>query len=85
MFCVYVLRSEQDGEFYIGQTVDLTRRLAEHNAGHVRSTRRRRPLTLVGHKTFGSREEARYFEYGVKHHSDKKRAFIAKLLNEPRC
>jgi len=32
-YCVYVLKSQQDGLFYIGFTTDLHRRLTEHING----------------------------------------------------
>jgi putative endonuclease len=38
MYYVYVLTSEQ-GDFYIGCTGDLRKRLHKHNAGEVKSTR----------------------------------------------
>lgn len=45
---VYLLRCA-DGTFYTGMTLDLTRRLAEHNAGPrgARYTRARRPVQLL--------------------------------------
>jgi len=46
-FCVYVLRSEQDGLFYIGFTTNLKRRLEEHAEGKSRATACRRPFKLV--------------------------------------
>jgi putative endonuclease len=47
MFYVYVLKSGLDGNFYIGHTADLRKRLAEHNRGKVDSTRKRMPFELV--------------------------------------
>ena len=44
---VYVLRSEKDGKLYIGLTNDVTRRLEEHNAGRVSSTKGRRPMKII--------------------------------------
>jgi putative endonuclease len=44
---VYVLRSEVDGQFYVGLTRDLPARIRMHNDGHVLSTKKRRPLKLV--------------------------------------
>lgn len=44
---VYVLRSEADGRLYTGCTQNLKRRLAEHEAGNVPSTVKRRPLILI--------------------------------------
>ena len=46
-YWVYVLRSSLDGELYVGQTSDLERRMAEHEAGEVPSTHYRRPLSLL--------------------------------------
>ncbi len=79
-YVVYLLQSEKDGKYYIGQTNNLDRRFKMHQEGRVKSTINRRPLRLVGYKLFFSRKDARYFEYQVKHHSDKKRKFIEEVL-----
>lgn len=47
MYYVYLLFSEKDQRFYTGYTNNLERRMAEHSNGMVRSTKLRRPLTLV--------------------------------------
>ncbi|MEW6267497.1 MAG: GIY-YIG nuclease family protein [Thermodesulfobacteriota bacterium] len=78
-YFVYLLISEKDGDYYIGQTGDICQRLKAHNDGEVISTKHRRPLRLVGYKEFSSRNEARHFEHEIKHHSDKKRRFISEL------
>lgn len=44
---VYVLRSLNDRQFYVGLTNNLPKRIEEHNSGKVESTRRRVPLDLV--------------------------------------
>ena len=44
---VYVLRSIQDGQFYVGLTRNLRVRLQAHNHGQVASTKRRVPLELI--------------------------------------
>jgi putative endonuclease len=46
-YYVYVLLSKKDGNFYIGYTDDLKKRLNEHNKGRVPSTRNRTPLILI--------------------------------------
>lgn len=46
-YYVYVLKSQVDGKFYTGYTINLKRRLDEHHNGRVRSTKQRRPLDLV--------------------------------------
>ena len=79
MYYVYILKSLKDNKYYIGQTENINRRLFLHNSGKVISTKFRRPLILVGFKKFDSRSKSRWFEYNLKHHSDKKYGFI-KLL-----
>lgn len=46
-YFVYILLSKKDKCLYVGCTQDLTERLAKHNAGHVSSTRNRRPFSLI--------------------------------------
>jgi len=47
MYYVYVLLSGKDNNFYIGFTENVEQRLDEHNAGKNRSTKLRRPFTLI--------------------------------------
>jgi len=46
-YYVYILQSEVDNCFYTGYTIDLNKRLSEHNSGKVKSTENRRPMKLV--------------------------------------
>jgi putative endonuclease len=46
-FYIYILKSDKDGNFYVGYTNDLKQRLALHSEGKVQSTKNRRPLKLV--------------------------------------
>ena len=57
MFHVYVLRNGE-GRFYVGQTDDLERRIAEHNTSTAFSTRNRGPWQLVHYEEFASRADA---------------------------
>ncbi|HEX8974417.1 MAG TPA: GIY-YIG nuclease family protein [Patescibacteria group bacterium] len=57
-YFVYILRSEVDGKFYIGQTNNLEDRLERHNAGQVIATRSRKPLKMVHFEKFSTRAEA---------------------------
>ena len=76
---VYLLQSEQDGGFYIGQTQNVVRRPAQHNEGKVKSTCCRRPLKLIGYEEHETRSDARFREYEMKRHSDKKRQFVDRI------
>lgn len=76
-YYVYVLRSSFDRGYYCGQTSDLKRRLAEHNAGRVPSTARRAPFELVYWEEFKTRGEAMRRERKLKRLGRKeKRALI---------
>lgn len=65
---VYILRCN-DGSLYTGITVDLEKRLTEHNAGDkngARYTRSRRPVWLVYSEKVDSRSAAALREYRLK-------------------
>ena len=76
---VYLLESEKDKKFYIGQTNNIFERLKRHNQGMVISTKRRKPFRLLGYEEFYSRKEALQFEKRLKTHSDQKLNFIKKF------
>lgn len=57
-FCVYVLRSATDGDFCVGFTTDLPRRLDEHNSGRNTSTAGRRPFVLIHAEMYVSKLDA---------------------------
>lgn len=55
---VYILSSLSTKRSYVGITLDLDRRLAEHNAGNTASTRPWRPWKIIHTETFATRSEA---------------------------
>ena len=66
MWYVYILRSQQDNNLYIGSTNDLHRRLHEHNSGHVMATQSRLPFTLESYIAVRSEKKARELEVYLK-------------------
>jgi len=66
MFYVYILKSKKDNNFYIGSTNDLKRRINEHNAGLVFSTKSRVPFELVYYEAYKSESDARRREKNLK-------------------
>ena len=58
MFYVYILKSLKDGNFYIGYSSNLKRRIQEHSNGKVKSTRNRRPLKLICYEAYLDKETA---------------------------
>jgi len=58
MYYVYVLKSQKDGNLYIGQTSNLEQRLQHHNSGRIKATKKRVPLELIYVEKFPTRGEA---------------------------
>ena len=57
-FCVYILLSLKDHNFYIGYTTNLNQRLTAHISGNSPATAFRRPFTLLFCEYFLSRHDA---------------------------
>ena len=78
-FFVYMLRCN-DGSFYVGQTDDLSHRIAQHQHGKgCQYTQSRLPVELVWSQEFDDRDEARETEKRLKGWSRaKKQALINK-------
>jgi putative endonuclease len=66
MFCAYAIRSHLAGRIYIGQTENVAARIASHNNGQVRSTKKDRPWDLIAVEEFKTREAARWMEHELK-------------------
>ena len=65
----YILRCS-DGTLYTGWTNDLEKRIASHNDGTGgKYTRARRPVELVYHEAFETKQEAMSREWQIKHMS----------------
>ncbi|KKR12290.1 MAG: GIY-YIG catalytic domain protein [Candidatus Wolfebacteria bacterium GW2011_GWC2_39_22] len=63
---MYILKSEKDGELYIGSTGNLKNRIEEHNTGKVFSTKQRAPFKLVYCEGYCAEGEARRREKNLK-------------------
>ena len=74
MFYVYFLELE-NGDFYVGSTPDLRRRLQQHRSGYVKSTRRYQPSHLRCYVAVGSETSCRTLERYFKSGSGKAFAF----------
>ena len=68
MYYVYLLQSEKDKRFYVGFTSDLKRRISEHNAAKVQSTKAFIPYRLIYFEGFRSKKDALNREKKLKHH-----------------
>lgn len=79
MYYVYLLKSERDGQHYIGQTDNVIDRVSKHNAGIEKSTKSRTPFRLLGYETFQTRGEAMWRERELKRSAQKRKIFFMKF------
>ena len=77
MYHTYILQSGKNGAYYIGSTSDISRRLAEHNSGKVRSTKTGVPWDIYYVEAAQDRKTAILRERRIK--SWKSRSMIEKL------
>jgi putative endonuclease len=66
---VYVLRSQQRGQLYLGWTTDLQRRLCEHHEGQSDATGNTRPHEWIDEEAYAHRAEAVAREQSLKKHA----------------
>ncbi len=63
---IYILQSQKDNKYYIGETSDVAARLLFHNAGQQHSTRNRIPFKVSLIEQFETRKEALRREKQIK-------------------
>ncbi|TAE51415.1 MAG: GIY-YIG nuclease family protein [Bacteroidetes bacterium] len=78
MHYLYILQSELDQSYYVGSTQGVEQRLASHNAGRGRYTRKKMPWKLVYTEVFETKSEALIREKAIK--NMKSRVYIENLL-----
>ena len=71
MWYVYILKSEDDSNLYIGSTNDLRRRVHQHNSAQVSSTKGRGPFTLEAYIAVKDKIKAIELEQYLKSGSGK--------------
>jgi len=77
--CVYILLCKNK-RYYIGNTIDLEKRLLKHNAGLVLATKNLRPFSLIFCQEFSTIQEARKIEYWLKKLKNKE--LISRIISE---
>ena len=63
---IYILKSLKNNSYYIGSTIDIERRLFEHNTGKTKSIKYLIPWTIVFTKKYSTIKKARQIEYRLK-------------------
>lgn len=80
MVWVYILKSQKTGRYYIGCANDVSKRLVQHNAGEVKSTKYFRPYDLLLTQSYKTLREGRAVEYKLKRL--KRKDYIDKIIRE---
>ena len=62
----YIIESEKSKRWYYGHSIDLERRVIEHNTGQTKSTKNKGPWKLIFKRQFDSKLEAIKFELELK-------------------
>lgn len=75
----YILFSEKINKYYVGSTIDIERRLMEHNRGKEKFTSAGCPWILVYKESFSELTGARKRERHIK--KQKSRKYIEALIH----
>jgi len=67
MIFVYAIFSLKNKRIYVGQTINIVKRLKEHNSGQTISTKPYIPWALFYQEQFDNRIDARKREIYLKH------------------
>ena len=78
-YWVYILQSESTGQYYVGQTNNLTDRIARHNSGRTDANRGRGPWRLRYQEQFVTRQAAVSRERAIK--ARKSRTYVEGLCS----
>jgi putative endonuclease len=73
MYYVYIFLNETNTKTYTGIADDVNKRLSEHNAGRVRSSRPYRPYKIIHTESFETIKEARQKERFCKSTTGRRR------------
>jgi len=77
---VYILQSKDNQRYYVGSTVNLEKRICQHQNGYVKSTRNLLPIQLRFSQKYDTIKEARQIEYKLK--KMKSKPLIERIIKE---
>jgi putative endonuclease len=77
-YVIYAIKSSFDDKIYVGFTMNLEKRIKEHNQGKTKSTKGFRPWALLYNEIAETRMEARKREKYLKSGCGKE--FLKKLI-----
>ena len=79
MAFVYILENRK-GEFYIGSTINLEKRMKQHLKGYTPTTKRMKAFNLVFSQKYENIKDAKRIEYKLK--KLKRHDYIARIVKE---
>ena len=77
---IYILKSERNGKYYVGSTINLEKRLGKHLSGQVYSTKRMLPVQIVFSQKYPNIKTARNIENKLK--KLKRRDYLNKIIQD---
>ena len=77
-YCVYIIYSSRLDRYYVGYTMDIIKRLEEHNGGISTFTAKAKDWIVKWKKAFETREQAMFEEKRIK--NKKSRKYIEWLI-----
>ncbi|OHA49534.1 MAG: hypothetical protein A2991_04280 [Candidatus Terrybacteria bacterium RIFCSPLOWO2_01_FULL_58_14] len=77
---VYILQSPNCQRWYIGSTIDLEKRVREHNANRVSATRKKGPWLPLFVQEYETLQSARKIEAWLKR--QKSRLLLQRIIRE---
>ncbi|HEY5601405.1 MAG TPA: GIY-YIG nuclease family protein [Patescibacteria group bacterium] len=84
MYVVYIIQSQSTKKIYIGFTVNLKRRLLQHNSNESYSTKNKGPWKLIYCEVYRNRDDAKNREDRLKYYGralgQLKRRIVKSLL-----
>ena len=80
MYYVYIIKSKKENWTYIGSCSDLKKRFFEHNNGKVKSTKFRKPYSLIYYEAYINKTITLKRELELKNNSSKKEELYKRIL-----
>ena len=80
---VYILENNAKNRHYIGYTIDIEKRLTEHNKGMTRSTMPFGPWKCIYWEEYPTRSEALKREWHLKHSAGRKEKL--EIIKQYKC
>lgn len=76
---LYLIKSKNNNWVYIGSTRNLKSRFGEHNSGKIKSTKSRKPFTLIYYEAYSNYTLARKREIELKKKGQQKEVLFKRL------